>query len=166
MIALMLLQFNLWKTLKSLLQEIRNKKMEGIAIRSKVKWLQDGEKVSYYFCNLENHNFTNKSMTFFERKNGETTYDQTEMLTEVREFNERLYAHKDCKDTNLTVLLPDFPTLSGEDSELIEGNTTYAEALAALNKMKNNKSPGRGDFSAEFYQFFFVDIWHLPDTFR
>ena len=88
------------------------------------------------------------------------------MLTEVREFNERLYAHKDCKDTNLTVLLPDFPTLSGEDSELIEGNTTYAEALAALNKMKNNKSPGPGDFSAEFYQFFFVDIWHLPDTFR
>ena len=32
--------------IKVQLQEIRNKRMEGITMRSRVKWLQEGEKVS------------------------------------------------------------------------------------------------------------------------
>ena len=33
------------------LQEIRNKKMEVVKIRSRVRWISDGEKVTKYFCN-------------------------------------------------------------------------------------------------------------------
>ena len=51
--------------------------------------------------------------------NGEATYDQTEILTEVKHFSERLYAHNDSKDIDLTALLLDLPTHSCEDSELI-----------------------------------------------
>ena len=80
------------------------------------------------------------------------------MLTEVKEFYETLCAHRDLRDTDLTVLLQGIPTLSGEESELIEGKITYAEALAALSKIKNNKSPGPDGFSVEFYKFFLVDI--------
>ena len=105
-------------------------------------------------------------MTFFERKNGETTYDQTEMLTDFKVFYERLYAHKDCKDTDLTALLPDIPTLSGKDSELTEGKITFAEALAALSKMKNNKSPGPDGFSMEFKSIVFGGYWHFLDKFH
>ena len=52
--------------LKHLLQEIINKRLEGVAIRSRVKWLQDREKVSQYFCNFENRNFIEKSMSFLK----------------------------------------------------------------------------------------------------
>ena len=44
------------------------------------------------------------------------------------------------------------------DSELIDGCITYTEALAALRKMKNNKSPGSDKWLVESFKFFFVDI--------
>ena len=37
---------------KAELQAIRNSRLEGVIVRSRVKWLQDGEKASRYFCNL------------------------------------------------------------------------------------------------------------------
>ena len=55
------------ETIKIQIKEIRSNTMEGIAIRSRVKWLQEGEKVSRYFCNLESRNFVNKSMSFFRK---------------------------------------------------------------------------------------------------
>ena len=44
------------------LQELREKHLNGMIIRSRIQWLQEGEKPSRYFCNLENRNFCNKRM--------------------------------------------------------------------------------------------------------
>ena len=65
-----------------------------------------------------------RSMTFLERENSEITYDETEMLTWVKVFYERLYTHKDCEDIDLMALLPDIPTLPCVDSDLTEGKIT------------------------------------------
>ena len=48
---------------KKELENIRKKKMEGILIRSRTKWIDEGEKSNKYFCNLENRNFISKSIT-------------------------------------------------------------------------------------------------------
>ena len=50
------------KTKQKELQELRKKKMEGMLIRSRARWIGEGEKVSKYFCNLERrlHQFNNK----------------------------------------------------------------------------------------------------------
>ena len=48
-------------------QAIRNRRLEGMIIISGVKWLQDFEKASTYFRNLENTNYTSKSMCFIEK---------------------------------------------------------------------------------------------------
>ena len=39
------------------LQIIRNKKIEGLMVRSRAKWIEHGEKTSSYFCHLENRNY-------------------------------------------------------------------------------------------------------------
>ena len=52
------------------LNDIRQKKMEGIKIISRVKWITEGEKVTKYFCNLENRNFISKSMNSIRKNNG------------------------------------------------------------------------------------------------
>ena len=39
------------------LQDIRKSKMEGKLIRSRAKWMFEGENPSNYFCNLENRNY-------------------------------------------------------------------------------------------------------------
>ena len=42
------------------LQELREHRMRGIAIRSKANWITRGEKSTKYFLNLEKRHYTNK----------------------------------------------------------------------------------------------------------
>ena len=140
------------------LQQIRNKRIEGMMVRSRVKWMQDGEKGSRYFCSLEKRNFVDKSMGFIEKGNGEIISEQKNILNEVKKFYENLYSFKAVKEVDLKATMTNAPVLSDEDSELIEGQVTFAEAAAALKNMKNNKSPGPDGFTVEFYKFFFTDI--------
>ena len=49
------------------LQETRAIKVQGMAVRSKVRWMTEGEKTSKYFCSLENQKFSCKAMNFIEK---------------------------------------------------------------------------------------------------
>ena len=46
---------------KAELEKLREYKIRGEQVRSRIQWLQQGEKPSKYFCNLENQNFTDKN---------------------------------------------------------------------------------------------------------
>ena len=50
------------------------------------------------------------------------------------------------------------PKLSFESRNELEDELTEKEILAALKKMKNNKSPGTDGFTSEFFRFFYNDI--------
>ena len=50
------------------------------------------------------------------------------------------------------------PNLSFESRNKLEGELTENEILAALKKMKNNKSPGMDGFTSESFKFFYNDI--------
>jgi hypothetical protein len=41
----------------------REEKVEGILLRSKANWHENGEKCSQYFCKLEKKNFIKKTIT-------------------------------------------------------------------------------------------------------
>ncbi|KAK6181882.1 hypothetical protein SNE40_009660 [Patella caerulea] len=56
-------------------ENIRNDYMKGDVIRSKAQWIEDGEKPSKYFCNLELNNFMNKTIQRVETGNGNTITD-------------------------------------------------------------------------------------------
>ena len=142
------------------LQEVRKKKMEGLIIRSRAKWVDQGEKATRYFCNLENRNFISKSMPNLFKKDGSKTESQAEILKETKTFYESLYARKPVTDININNILdyPDIPKLTENQKESLEGNITHEEALKCLKNMKNNKSPGSDGFTAEFFKFFWVDI--------
>ena len=53
------------------LTALRNKRVEGMVVRSRAKWLYEGEKNSKYFCKLEKRNFVQKAMCFIQKENGE-----------------------------------------------------------------------------------------------
>ena len=44
------------------LENIRGETIRGHQIRSRIQWLGDGEKPSKYFCSLERHNYTDKTI--------------------------------------------------------------------------------------------------------
>ncbi|XP_061193791.1 uncharacterized protein LOC133202033 [Saccostrea echinata] len=70
------------------LEDIRRQKMRGVLIRSRARWVEEGEKPSHYFCNLENRNFTSKIIPKVETENGNIIYKQAEILNEAKKYYE------------------------------------------------------------------------------
>ena len=44
------------------LEKYRRYQMDGLIIRTKANWIENGEKPSKYFCSLEKRNFVNKNI--------------------------------------------------------------------------------------------------------
>eukprot|EP00745_Piridium_sociabile_P004275 TRINITY_DN12531_c0_g1_i2.p1 TRINITY_DN12531_c0_g1~~TRINITY_DN12531_c0_g1_i2.p1 ORF type:complete len:233 (-),score=32.72 TRINITY_DN12531_c0_g1_i2:446-1144(-) len=144
---------------KDSLQALRKKKVDGMIVRSRAKWIHEGEKNSKYFCGLEKRNFVEKAMFYLETEEGNILTEQESIKKEVKSYYETLYDSRegDIADVDLSTVVHG-PSLSAEDSNSIEGPITKTEALMALKKMQNNKSPGSDGFTAEFYKFFWSDL--------
>ena len=50
------------------LVSLRKKTMEGVLLRSKARWVAEGEKISKYFCNLEKRHYVSKQMIKLTQK--------------------------------------------------------------------------------------------------
>ena len=70
---------------------------------------------------MENRTFVANHRDFLERDDGSTTFEQNEILEEVKCFLTDLYRHRDIAEVDLTEVLTDTPVLTNEDSESIEG---------------------------------------------
>ena len=56
---------------KTALENLRKEKLQGHFIRSRAKWVDEGEKPTKYFCHLESRNYLNKTKktkNFIRRK--------------------------------------------------------------------------------------------------
>ena len=123
------------------MEELRSKKMEGVKLRSKAKWVDEGEKVTQYFCNLENRNFISKCMPSLMSNKGDVLKEQESILQETKSYYQNLYSEKPAAPINLKRLLGNLnvTTLSDQNQHLLEGKITYDELLSALKRAKNNK---------------------------
>lgn len=65
------LDTNILEEKKTELQNIRKEKMQGILVRAKLRWAEEGEKPTKYFCNLESRNYTNKTIFKVIKDNGD-----------------------------------------------------------------------------------------------
>ena len=147
---------------KTELENIRKEKMQGIMVRARVRWAEEGEKPTKYFCNLESRNHINKTIFKVTKDNGDTINRQEEILKEVKKFYSNLYkTHDIIEDKDIQEIFNDLqtsPKLSLEEINKLEGEISDEEILSILKKMKNNKSPGSDGFSVEFFKFFYKDI--------
>ena len=63
-------------------------------VRSRAKWVNEGEKPTKYFLNLENRNFTNKIIPKIQKTEESELIEiveQAEILREVETFYKTLY---------------------------------------------------------------------------
>ena len=150
--------------LKEELNTIRMNKMHGILVRSRAKIIEDDEKPTNFFCNLEKHIFTSKIIPKLEKNDGKIITDQIEILNETKQFYEDLYASKDSQlsDIDLNDLLDtvEIRKLSKNESDSIEGPITYDEAVIILKKMSNIRSLGSDGFTAEFFKMLWKKMGH------
>lgn len=140
------------------LQAIREKRMEGVLLRSRARYIAEGEKITKYFCNMEKRNFVSKTMSRLVNQEGNVLTKNEDITQEVKLFYENLYKNKEVEDCEIADLVNDIPRLSDEEANNLEGEITLNEAGNALKKMKNMKSPGTDGFTAEFFKMFWGRI--------
>ncbi len=153
------------KMYKFQLESIHERKAKGCMIRSRARWIDQSEKSTKYFLNLEKRNFKQKHIIKLESEDKVIT-NPNEILNEELKFYENLYKAKINPETidNDDVIFPqhnNHPKLSNEDKLSLEGEITEEECLNAIKAMPNNKSPGTDGFTPEFYKFFWIDIKNL-----
>ncbi len=154
------------KNKKQELENLRINKLKGSIIRSRVKWIEEGEKPTSYFFNLENRNFTSKIIPKIVKDNGDIIDKQDDILHEIKLFYQQLYSCKDHDPENyndLEQFLENFkvPKLSQNEADVLEGMITFIEASQTLKNMKNNKSPGSDGFTVEFFKAFWRLLGHF-----
>ena len=133
--------------------------MKGLMIRSKAKWIKEGEKPTKYFLNLEKRNYVNKTITKLVNKKGLEVIEQDQILNECKSFYKNLYSSRDheLEDVDLDSLVGKYsPKLDDDDTDICE--ISLKEAYYVLYKMKNSKSPGTTGFTADFFKFFWKDL--------
>ena len=153
-------QFNTLAQKKDRLEEIRKAKIQGVMLRSRVRYEELGEKPTKYFFNLENRQFTNKVMNKIIDENGDEYTKTKDVLNCQKRFYENLYNDINIiDDTHISDILGENETkLSEQEAKNLEGEITLTELAQALKNMKNDKSPGLDGFTAEFFKFFWIDI--------
>ena len=114
------------------LEQIRKENLKGSVLRSRVNWIENGEKPSKYFCALERRNYVNKTLIEVINSKGEKIVQQDQILKEIKVFYNNLYKSKDeslsSVDLDVTLNSYNIPKLNKIEAESLEGEITYEEA--------------------------------------
>ena len=146
------------------LENLRNQQLNGTLIRSKARWIEEGDKPTKYFLNLEKRNFVNKQMLKMERSDGTLVFRQDEIMGEVLSFYKGLYSKQENVVDGLNSDLLNSLTckqLTDGQSKEIGGSITMTELSESLDNMKNGKSPGPDGFTVEFFKCFWPELSHF-----
>ena len=152
--------------LKQKLEIAQLNKAKGAQVRAGIKWVEEGERNTKYFCNLEKARGKKRSITRLRKETGEIVSNQQDVLQELTSFYGRLYNQK-VTSTNIEEEVDtfleneEFPRLSEEDIDSCEGLISLEESTSALKMMKNGSAPGSDGITIEFLKFFWVKLGKL-----
>ena len=76
------------------LENLREVKIRGQHVRSRLHWLSEGERPSRFFCNLENRNFVEKTVKKINN-NGQILIDQKNILQHMENYYSNLFRNRD-----------------------------------------------------------------------
>ena len=139
---------------KKELEEIRNKKVKGNMVTSRMQWLHQGEKPSKFFCNLENKNFIEKTVKKVQLTNGSFIIEQKEVLNQIKDYYANLFKNKDDQLSDLNFDDLGLVPVKGNGNIDLGLPLTIKEVGYVLKQMKSNKTPGIDGITSEFLKFF------------
>ena len=144
--------------MKSKLEEIRKPKIDGLIVRSRVQWHEQGEKSSKYFLSLEKRNCNVKNIQYI--KKGDTIITQTNTILEEFYNNlERKYSSmNESIESDGIVSKNISATIKPKDKIRLNSELTLQELTEAMNGMKKGKTPGSNGFPVEFFKTFWNEL--------
>lgn len=150
----------LYDSVKRELEQIEEEKLRGNMIRSRAQWIEEGEKCSKYFMQLENRNYKSKCITSLMTNNNIILQKQDDILKECKSYYKGLYT-QNLSEHNFEQcsFFNNVHNALGEiDRNLCEEKVTIDECYESLKEFPRNKTPGSDGLSVEFYTLFWNKI--------
>ena len=147
-----------YDALKAEVNTIYEQKGKAAMFRSKCRWIEEGERPTKYFFNLEKQNFKRKTITELRLEDNKIVSDKDEILKSIEDFYGNLYKSKgplpEAEFHPFTSEL-NLPKISDDERGMLEGLFSFEECKEALKCLNDNKSPGEDGFTVEFFECFF-----------
>ena len=148
---------NQFTEIKSELENFYNEKTKASMIRARADFIENDEKNTKYFLDIEKRNYSVKCIKCLKTPSGQIT-DEEKILEEEKRFYKKLYSEND-KDINYRqaesyFLENEVPKLSHDKKMFCDQDIHENECKKALSELKNNKTPGCDGLPVEFYKFF------------
>ena len=136
-------------------ESIHSKSIEGVKIRSRIKWWEEGEKSSKFFHSIEKRNGKNKTWDKILDQDDNYVFS-TEKIQKIQvDFYQDLYRSQNLENPDNSYFLDDINRQLCESSKnLMDSVLEKDEISKAVKKMSNNKSPGEDGIPVEFYKLF------------
>ena len=144
---------------KKELEVFQLNKTKGAIVRSRAKYIKDGEKNSKYFLNLEKSRGACNTIFSVQDDNGNRHNDHFEILKTIKKYYENV-----SKKDNTVKSDPasfdnflgkiDHPVLSNVEKDALECQVTLQELGHALSKLNNDSAPGIDGLPVSFYKTF------------
>lgn len=145
-------------SIESQLSAIVSVSLEGAKFRSRVLWLEQGEKPSRYFFKLEKERNEKNHVNSILDANEVEVSDFNEVEQAHVEFYANLFSPEPIDLLMKENILSEISTfLSEPDRESCEGILSLAELTASVKSLNHNKAPGLDGLSVEFY----LKFWDL-----
>lgn len=141
--------------LQEKLDIIYKRRAEGAFIRSRKKWLEEGEQNSAYFFKMEKHH--TKINTIDELIIDRNITEDPKILSDFcSTFYRKLYTSEYSESDTLSFLnsLQHTPQLDDSERDLCDLPLSQTEIHNSIGLLKDNKSPGTDGLSSEFYKTF------------
>lgn len=140
------------KEIQEELKEIEENKYKGAMLRSKAKYLVEGEKCTKFFFDLERKKGRSEMIKGIKKGNGEIIETSGEILNETREYFEKLFSAEGVKEEEKKELMELIKTKVGEEEkEECDRSISKEEIEKAINELNKRKSPGIYGLGSEFY---------------
>lgn len=146
--------------LQNQLDSLHLERAKGAFIRSRARWLEEGEKNTSYFFGLEKQRQTKKKINKLLVDNLRND-SQEQINKEIEHFYKKLYESNfsldDCQ-TFFEIIRPSSTIIDESFRQHMEDKLRIAELDKAIWHTSKGKSPGLDGLTVEFYSHFWNDI--------
>lgn len=134
-------------------------KVQGIIMRSKEKFYEQGERSSKYYFSLEKNNARKKIMTRIRNSDDHLITNQKEILLHQSKYFRKLYKSNAAIQFKLNNTL--HRKLTVQQKGNLEAEISLGDLTEAVKSMANNKSPGLDGLTVEVYKMFWAKIGRI-----
>ena len=130
----------------------------GSPVRSRIRWVEEGESSSAFFFRLEMKRGVDRRISALKPEDGVTVSDSASLCNVITSFYSGLFRFQCTDECSRAALLQIISaTLPSANAVVCEGLLSVEECWAALVGMARRKAPGSDGLPVEFY----LKFWDL-----